>query len=602
MTKQCHPRQEEITAAVMQELDAMLSSYGATRSAEQRDALREAADVFSAMAIGQAEPYAYISPVDVGIGKTTLVAAVARILACTKSLTDVGFLVFVEQHAQMKALRDQVGKVGVVGFRCSNDELMAKNGRKNPINYQTLVVTQEWLRVRSRDGSILSDMAELSYRGRPRLVRAWDEQLWVNEPISVHVRTIAALPSIVEKRFPKQANALQSLATELEAVVQGQPVTIPKVLRRSVDKGQMADALSSNSKWGDALRELQDRAGQSMLACTHGLAALVGFRPELPSDLCPIVAFDASARVSPQYELAQAAGQPIRMLSSAKWSYENVTVHIWNWPGSKSEYRSNPKPLIDATADVINREPGKKWLIIHHGQGSTNVEFEQEVRLRLHGIDTRAKFITYGLHRSTSDFRDYDRVVLAGTLFYDEPVVVAQAMAATGKDDSYPTTAVLSTLHTGVLLENILQGVGRSAVRNGNGRSSGSAQVYVIVHEWHKLKENLQYLLPGCLCQEWLPRSAPKRALRPAKRRRAADFVAAHFSGNPGVFLPIETVMAHVEIQKPDTFRKMVSGRREFKQTIKKAGIYAHTNSHSAVTGFADYRQDKLNKVSALND
>jgi hypothetical protein len=586
------PVREQLVLDTIRECESILSHHGEVRCERQLRALTQVARALVDMAFGLVEPLLYVSPVDIGIGKTTLLATFARVLARTRDLRDVGMVIFVDQLAQMPALKAAINVPGAVGFFCRDQALMKENGAQDHTTFQILIATQQVLKAQAArwKGQPFANLDAFKYAVEPRLVRAWDEKFNFNTSVILHHSSVAALPNVLERRHPDLADAIAGLADAIYNAKTGQRVLVPARLSLDEATSSRAEQMIADPNLLECFRRLRPLAGQRVAACARG-RALVTFERWMPEGLLPLLVMDASARVTKHNTISRDSGLPVHLLEPAVWDYSNLTVHVWDRSGSKEAIRQDGASLVTATAEVINAEPEHHWLIVQHSQESTGVNFEREVRDLLTGIDTRAQFVPWGRHRSSNDFRHCDRVVLAGTLFLPYAATVANVMASSGDDLTYPDSGLVAEMLAGELDDGILQAVGRSAVRAGRDGRCGHAHVYIIVAERHGVADRLQESFPGCQIEEWIPGSVSARATRRAKARAAATFIIEYFKVHSGEVLSVQAVMAHVEIDNYPTFRRTVCDKPEFREKIARAGMRAHTGPRGKITGFADFKQ-----------
>ena len=572
--------------SLLEERDSILRSRNHLLNSLQRNALGRAADVLGLMASGQAEPpLFYVSPVDVGVGKTTLLVAAGRVLLRTPELRHVGMVMFVSRLDQMPAIRAEIGGPEAVGFLCRDDETMAMN-TGDPKKKQVVLAPQQYLRALAQSGRGYADLYPLNYGGQPRLLRTWDERKEFNSPVVLYQTAIAALPDALQQLHPGFAKTIGDLAHALHGAKTGDRFHIPASLALDA-AAEMVFAKKSRAL--ETFRLLKGLSGASVLVCEDGARkALVAYTPSIPVGLAPMLIMDASARVTASYRQEQESGLPVRLLGPATWDYSRLSIHIWNRGGGKGACSKNWKEYATATAEAINREPDLRWLVVHHSKESIGVDYEKETGALLKGISTHVDFVTWGRHPATNEYRDCTRIVLVGTLYLPRATTCARVMAASGNAETYPTPELLASMSAGDEDDAVLQAIGRSAVRIGVDGYCGAAEAYMITSSKRGLRTRLPKTYPGCAVDDWTP-GGDVQPQRQTKPQLAAKFIVEHMRYYPSEVLPIQAVMDHVRVRFYQSFKRQVCRDDAFQVALDVAGIRAETGSKAKIIGFARF-------------
>ena len=120
----------------------------------------------------------------------------------------------------------------------------------------------------------------------------------------------------------------------------------------------------------------------------------------------------------------------------------------------------------------------------------------------------RLKFVNWGKHRATNDFRDITNIILAGTLFlgpshYRATKHVSTEIAVV--DRSF-TKSEMQTFELGEHANDILQALCRGAVRKSAGDTCPVCHAYIIASVRSGIPQALPLIFPDCRVNQWMPK------------------------------------------------------------------------------------------------
>jgi hypothetical protein len=202
---------------------------------------------------------------------------------------------------------------------------------------------------------------------------------------------------------------------------------------------------------------------------------VVHYENSLPDDLKPLVICDASGRVRQTYPHWSKGRGDLVMLKSGAKTYSDLTIHIWRHSGSKNGWKEDPDLLIRGIVSTINSNPDDvSWSIVHHMVKKNSFEIDVPTRIKAKVKKPERLKFTHWLdedYRATNQFKDISHVILAGTLFYDEPTYESFTRLSLGsapEERLHPEQ--LKRIRSGEHAHHILQALCRGSVRKNDGR------------------------------------------------------------------------------------------------------------------------------------
>ncbi len=533
-----------LTARTVQKVREYFETETTHRPSKQMyAALSDIAGTLAEMALGEAKRKVYLSSLDPGTGKTTVLAHFVDTLLADNSLEHVGVLVCVARLDEIKTLVHRMGlPAGWFACYTSDATVNALGGDTEPGKARALFTTQQMVE-RRLNGKSFAACEAFQYQGRSRNVRIWDESWLPGEGITVSRYALSDLLSLlVSGGYRRVADLLEDLFIRVRSIEDGTRLEFPD-LAQHAELNALLSLVDSPRDNAEARYQEQRREQLSLLWYLSGRtvvvrrdgkdgSAVLSYRDTLPEDLAPLLVLDASGRVRETYTEMEKHRDNITRLAPAAKRYDRLTVHVWNTGGGKSSFErgsAGAKELVSAIADTINTKPGEEWLVIHHAPSKRVEDIPAGVSALLPDT-SKVHFVNWGRHAATNAFAHVKNVILAGTLFYRPSQYEALGRLAAGmkpEQGEYPLSA-RKRIELGESKHGILQAACRGAVRNCDGEQAHAADVYLIASVRSGIPQTLPELFPGCRVVRWAP---VKRTLT-GKVREAVEYLRRRFSGS----------------------------------------------------------------------
>jgi len=276
---------------------------------------------------------------------------------------------------------------------------------------------------------------------------------------------------------------------------------------------------------------------------------LVGFAANLPTDLAPLLILDASARIRHTYALwEKERGSLVRLKTAAK-DYSKLKVHWWNKGGGRSSIEKTPNIYASAIGDIINASPDANWLVIYHKPtGTLNLQnqIKNAFNEKRSQPEVKVRFLSWGNHTATNDYKDADHIILAGTLFLPDMEYEARTNAASGKTSTgHRNDKLIAPTKLGEHLHGVLQAACRGSVRHMTDGMANACEVYLIADSRHGIANHIQHVFPGCQTEEWIPE--PPRL--PPKALELVKCLISFFDKTPLAFYPFTAIKKKLSIK-----------------------------------------------------
>jgi hypothetical protein len=532
------------------------------------------------MAEGECEEQFFLSSLDPGVGKTQTVVHFLRALLASPRLGHVGVVMFLFTKQQIKDVIDEArlqrSDFDVLATDDENAELkLGDLVSGDPTNSRVLFTTQQRLQFVCRDRNF-SDVEKYQYRGLPRQVRIWDEQLLPAEGVTVNGYDICGLYPVLKRVRPALADDLDQLREQLGRCADREIIDVPDL--EGMHELSLASLLGHmNGEARDVRKTATDlwslfRTKVSVRDEGRRGRTMVSIRDCVPPDIAPLVILDASGRVRTAYQWWQQHRGTLVRLAEAPKRYDNLIAHVWDVGGGKASFEDeqNMYRLCSGIAKAINSKPTERWLVVCHKDYRKRIE--KEIIRELRGDVARLSFLHWGIHRASNDFREVSNIVLAGTRFLSASGYEGIGRAARGL---YPAQGVLQEnslrdLEHGELADVILQAVCRGEARRAVNDRCPPCHVYIIARPGSGIRHLLPDVFPGCAIETWHP--GPVRL--PRRVHDAFEFIIRWFAEHPGELLTIEAVMLGIGEKDRSNFNKNIRKHTGFKQRIVDAGIY----------------------------
>lgn len=500
---------------------------------ETYEALTDIAETMEAMANGTAEPKIYLSSLDPGTGKTTVITQFIKCLSgrskTNPALNEIGVIICL---SRLEEIRKMVAEMGLDNseFACLTADSEVNGlglGKDNASNAMVLFTTQQMLESRL-DGHSFNEAITFLYRGNVRSIRIWDESYLPGESIVINEYNLWILSGTTWKMGEIDlATALRDLSDTISKCKAGNTIKLPdfeavintpssRLVSHLRLHTEITDGLSKDM---DALFYLSGRKVSIHLdGGPKGGAKALSFRETLPNDLAPLLVTDASGRVRHTYKLMKQERNNILELKTATKTYRNLSAFVWRTGGGKGAWQTNSGELMQGIVRTISEEPTERWLIVHHKPMDRSDKSIPDLSKAIPTMlppEINVRFVTWGQHAASNDYRDCNRIILAGTLFYDNSQYEAQTRLCGNYQpgEKAPTQDERRKMKLGEDKHNILQATCRGILRVSQNGDCPPCKVFIIASDQSGIKGILttpeeneydpSYIFPHCNVEEW---------------------------------------------------------------------------------------------------
>lgn len=244
----------------------------------------------------------------------------------------------------------------------------------------------------------------------------------------------------------------------------------------------------------------------------------------------------------------------------------------------KSQWRLETARLLEATAACINNEPDRECLVIHHlpDDSRSKAGAIPDIPKALADLLTTKDKVycrSWGLHKQTNQYKDLDKLVLAGLLYLPQSVIEIRGRGSMRKQHDDDLSAKdYKAIEIGEWKNDILQAVGRICVRRCDCDQAPKADIYIIAsnRSGATISDLLQETFPGCTVKRFtLPGMAKE------KWELALDYIKLFYT-NPGAWearLPISQVREAIGVRNASNYKRLVRDNPYLKKALKDALI-----------------------------
>jgi len=565
-----------LTERTLEHLKITFDHRGLSLSPEMCTGLRSAIQVMADMAEGRCAPAYYVSSLDPGVGKTTAMIQFLKELVHSKDHNGVSALVCLGRLDQIQnvieeaGLRDQDFAV----LTGKNNEGLNSLGCGVPEDARILFTTHAMVERRCSGGSF-REAKSLWFQGQPRQVKIWDEAILPGQPVTLGRDSLASLFQILRPRYPELTKALEGFFQELGDTKDKAVLEVPSF---DVSLGVPLHEVSGlfvyePEEKQKALEALWFLMGETVVVRVDGPAGptLVSYRQTLPSDIKPILVMDASARVRATYLLWEKHRGDLVRLSSANKHYGNLTINVWDHGGGKSAYRTEGDTIVQGVLKAIEIRPDEEWLIVHHKyKPNLKLDLPTKVSERLPSKH-KVRFLNWGSHDGTNEFKDVSNVILAGTLFLplSHREGLTQLALAHRPDNGLLVDDQITSVEAGEHSHMILQALCRSSVRQNQNGECPPVNAYLIASTYSGIKELLPQMFPGAQIVQWTPVPREVRG----QVADAIEFVRCWFRVHPEGVLALKDVKEAVGIKDASNFRSTIRQHQAFLAVLEEMGL-----------------------------
>jgi hypothetical protein len=311
---------------------------------------------------------------------------------------------------------------------------------------------------------------------------------------------------------------------------------------------------------GRSVRILQGRGKQRIA---------LDIRDALPLDIAPLLVLDASGRVRRTYSQWQDQRGGLVQLASAPKHYGPLVINVLDQGGGKDGWQSNADQLAREVAIIIDSKPDEPWLVVHH-KDARGVDPKAEILRWMKTDAARVRFLHWGAHQATNDYKDIPNVILAGTLFLPQSQYVGLAHASTGicTGDELPP-GLLKDIKLGEHGHGVLQALCRASVRGSDGERCKACEAYIIASKGSGIRRALREWFPGCQVKTWKPRHKPLKG----QVKEAIEYIERRLSVDPGAMISFRELMGALGITDKPNFNKTIRKHDGFQTAIQRLGL-----------------------------
>lgn len=545
------------------------------------DALGAAAKVLERMAEGDCSQSYFLSSLDPGVGKTSMIKMFIKSLVASPNHSDVGVLICVARLAEIKTLVQEMNLLNEdYAVFTANTEMNTRGlGKDCSGAARVLFTTQQMVESRSESCSSFGDLAEFRHNGKPRAVKIWDESLLPGQPIILGKPDVLKLAGgLLKAGFVELAGRAEDLSQSIRGTTNGSKVTVPDLSEFLHDEDRfetILDALEGKTEEIRAVKALRILSGRLTTLSNdgNGRYTVLTYRECLPPDFAPALILDASGRVRETYTMWNRSPRGnLERLPEAPKRYSNLTAHVWTTSGAKSTFRAPKRrdEMVDGIASLISTKPNDKWLVIHH-KAEASFDIAKSVTALLpENLHSNVSFLPWGSHKATNDFVAVPNIILAGTLFLPSSQYEALgrlSLATPDRDrldkDSY------NALVLGEHMDQILQAACRGSIRQSRDGDCPPSNLYVIASKKSGIRDVLRHVFPGCKLKPW--KAVP--SVLKGKVKDATEFIKEELGQNSEQLLWFKSVMEAIGMKDTKNFRSRVRKNLEFIAEMEAAGI-----------------------------
>lgn len=572
--------QDGLTLRVMSSLRMRFSDIDHFPSSMMYDAMEHVVGTLTSMADEFCLRSHYLSSLDPGVGKTSVVKHFVKELLRSDQYECVSVLICLARIEEVKRL---VGDMDLdasdFAVLTSDDETKGLSSTQ-PNEARILFTTQQMVRTRCA-GKSFAETSDFHYKDQPRAIRVWDEEMLPGEVVTLSADALGSLLAPLRSVYPDLAEVINLTQQMFNASEGNETFLMPDVVKEcgvelvdaqaALGKRQKEQSTKLEKGVQDAVTAFYKLSGRnvSLTKDYRSVISALDIRETLPRDIAPIVILDASGRIRNTYYLWEKCGSNLTRLKSAPKRYNNLTINVMDRGGSKYAWSSYGDQLVLEVVDLINSKPTEEWLVIHpkDAQGGRLI---RQVRDLVDGNSSRVSSVHWGAHQATNVFSGITNVILAGTLFLPEQ----QYKGLTHLCGKVPVTVDLPYIaykqtELGEHRHYILQALCRASVRGSRGDQCAPCNAYIIASKKSGIRGELNTIFPECKIGTWQAKKKPVKG----QKAKAAAYVTDFFKRNPGGVLRLLDLRKHLGIVDTTNFRKTIRRHPDFEAYLDNLGV-----------------------------
>jgi hypothetical protein len=474
-------------------------------------ALKAAADNITRQAgvapsrAGILPPHVFVSSQPTGWGKSTVVCAAVRQIIADPTLEHVGVLVMVSALEQIPVLIDRMRLLDhQFAVRTSRADLNAlgvgpdikRRGEptiRTHLNAQVLFIAQQkFPKLVENLQKDFGKMDYFKYRGSTRRVKLWDEAYLPMEGVSLTLGDIAGFADTLDQlQQRKAAKVLRDWTADIQAtkptfatfpdwikgaVVSklvkgkksrpGEPPTWNKLYKRLQDNG--GDDIAKDMVWlaGKMIRLVKDDYHSQLVGITY--------RRNIPYNIEPLLVFDAGGKSALNRFMAKAEHGKVELLQPvAEKTFRNLAVRFFDHGAGKGAHRikKNLETYAAVVAEAVAEKPAGEDVLVIIRKSDIDVTWPLEKHIlsavQASGGDvTRLKFLTWGRHKATNEYKDVKHVIVVGLLQLPRNEILSQVYGSQGKSMHMPVEdRDVEEARMSQMIGDLNQAAGRGSLR-----------------------------------------------------------------------------------------------------------------------------------------
>lgn len=538
---------------------------------------------------GRLEPYASISCLDPGFGKST--AVYFSVSELIKRGYKRGVLLLYNQkvegegafHTLTNPLNETCVGAGKVMIQTGEERINSLNQLTDANEAQVLIICHNKL-CRELEKKNFNNSLLMKYRGEPRMVKCWDEKF--TGVLSYSLDTEKGFGSLIgnlnawehQERLNKVRYQLQKIAKRNVNTA----YDFPHLGLTSMDfteSFQDSDIL-------DTFLALQGNKVSVRQECKFVDGEMrynevcLSYTVRLPKecDLYPLLILDASYTVNQiSYQEMQRSGRlpvrakPEQLLTTEKFrrSYEYVDITWWETSaGQRIETnQAHREAVIDGMAAEIAKIPAEEKVLI--------IGRKRAKRFILPGLWTRLKrdnihYLHYGKHRATNAYSTVKYVFLVG--LFNLPghayEALGRGLSCTPHDEDYPRDKI-AAVREGSLMDSMMQAALRGNARNTLGANASPMNLYII--STGPIDHYCKKVFPGSRYPRQWPGVSHNNKLG-EETDAIIKHIEDHFTWTPHDPLPLATIAEALSVTDPYKMNNIKKGLA-FKRVMKRMNL-----------------------------
>lgn len=556
-------RPTDLESRTLEEVKSTFHRRGMRLEEVHIEAVKKMVSTMRGMADASCDPAIYLSSLDPGMGKTTVMVAFLRQLVSDPERGDAGVLICLSRLDEIQRLVKEAGLDEEDFATLCSDETVSKLSATPHNQAQVLFTTQQMVLKRGNRGTF-SSLDEFHFQGQPRHVRIWEETLDPVEVVTVSEDELCSLRLAVKKRYASLADAIRPALASLMSATNGDTLMMSTFdgieAIRTVDAEHQRTLQALSKMSGHRVRTIR-KAGQPIIA--------LNTRDALPDGIAPLLVLDASGRVRKTYDSSIGNQPPVVHLPPCPKDYSPMTINLMDQGGGKDSWRQNGDQLAQEVAHIIATKPDEEWLVIHH-KANGSLDPAGLIKGYLPDGSDNVHFLHWGQHQATNRFKDVPNVILSGLMHLPETLIHGLALAHSGNSLSdAPTSEAMREMELGELGHAVLQAVGRGRTRGMADGKCPAGSVYIIAATRYRLGQKLSDWFPGSKLKPW------RRQFKSlsGKVRQAVKYIEARCRANPGEPIMFYKLMEHVGISDRSNFNKTIRRHPDFKAAVERLGL-----------------------------